>query len=814
MFLAEFRSQAKSLPDLLPWGGLIDDGIVLLKSGGLLAGFSLRGPDLDSATAQELGAMAARVNGALLMSDGWAVFCDAEREVADVSLPPGHFPDRTTALIDDARRVSRQGESAGFETRITLYVVWHPDIDAAGKAEALFVEGREEVGQAQRNLDRFKKALEEVEDRMGSVVRIERLRDSIDARTNEVSSELLGRLSASLTFERRGAFRLAQVPFYLDAVLGQREFVTGFEPRIASKTILPISVIGYPGNSFPGILDFLGRLPITYRWSNRFIFLSQARADSEINKYRGNWAQKRLSMLNTLKKSQGGEVTHVNTDADEMAADAVAAAGESSSGLVRFGYYTSTILLAGENVPLLREQARLIVKELINQGFDAKIEDVNAVEAVLGAIPGNCMANVRRPLINTLNLAHLLPFTSVWPGLHKHPCPFYPPGSPPLLVTKTSGSTPYKLCLHAGDLGHTAIVGPTGSGKSTLLGSIVAAHFRYEKAQAFVFDKGYSMLPLALACGGQHYDIAGDDDRLAFCPLAGIDTESEQSWAAQWVESLLSLQNVTITPEVRKEVWRAVTQLAAQSKASEHRTLTELRNVIQDQSIRAALDYYTVSGAAGHLLDAESDSLQEDIFQVFEMEHLLNRGQQIVLPVLSYLFHRLEQRFKGQPTLLVLDEAWIMLGHPVFREKIREWLKVLRKANVAVIFATQSLTDLTRSGIADVVFESCPSKILLPNAEALTDAIRPLYESIGLNERQIEIIARSTPKRQYYHIHPDGRRLFELGLSAEELAFVGVSDKAGIARVRELAAAEGPTWVSSWLHERGLGRAAQVWAEY
>jgi type IV secretion system protein VirB4 len=214
------------------------------------------------------------------------------------------------------------------------------------------------------------------------------------------------------------------------------------------------------------------------------------------------------------------------------------------------------------------------------------------------------------------------------------------------------------------------------------------------------------------------------------------------------------------------------------------------------------------------LLDAEIDALAEDPFQVFEMEHLMNKGDKVVLPVLSYLFHRIEQRFKGQPTLLVLDEAWIMLGHPAFKAKIREWLKVLRKANVAVVFATQSLTDLTKSGIADVIFESCPTKIFLPNPEAMTENIRPLYEGVGLNHRQIEILTMATPKRQYYVIHPDGRRLFELGLSAPELAFVGVSGKEDIARIRELRDTLGDAWPAQWLRERGQFDAAQTWEGY
>ena len=814
MLLKEFRSQAQGLPDLLPWAALIDNGVVLTKSGGLLAGFEFRGPDLDSATKEELAAVSARINAALALDEGWSLHVDAVRRQSPGYPTDGAFPDRTTRLLDDCRRLAHEGDWAGFQSDYRLVLCWHPDPDAAAKAEMLFVDGAQKVGVAERNLTRFKAALAEIESRLAGTLKIRRLVDTIDEETGAVASRLLAHLAACVVLEPRSSFVMGTVPMYLDAVLGQHDFVTGFEPRIDDKTAICIAVTGFPATSFPGILDFLSRLPVQYRWSNRFIFMPVREADKVLGKYRSKWAQKRLSLMNLMRSSQGGGVTHVNADADDMAADAVAAMAEASSGLVRFGYYTSVVLLSSANLQSLREAAQYVTKMIANAGFSARVESVNAVEAYLGSMPGNLFANVRRPLVNTLNLAHLLPLTAIWAGPDVHPCPFYPEHSAPLLQAKTDGATPYRLCLHAGDLGHTAIIGPTGSGKSTLLATLVAQHFRYPGAQAFVFDTGYSMFPLVAAAGGQHYDIAGESDHITFCPLGQIDAEVERTWAAEWLESLAELQGVTMSPELRKELFRAVNQLAVSTDCAAQRTLSNFLLTLQDNRLREALEYYSLRGAAGRLLDAETDGLQADIFQVFELEHLMVRGQKIVLPVLAYLFHRLEQRFQGQPTLLVLDEAWIMLGHPAFRAKMREWLKVLRKSNVAVIFATQSLSDLSNSGIADVIFESCPSKILLPNPQAQTDALCGLYQAIGLNRRQIQIVSNAVPKRQYYHLHPDGSRVFELGLTAPEMAFVGASGREDLARIRRLQKQGARTWPSAWLRERGQADAARLWDSY
>ena len=164
----------------------------------------------------------------------------------------------------------------------------------------------------------------------------------------------------------------------------------------------------------------------------------------------------------------------------------------------------------------------------------------------------------------------------------------------------------------------------------------------------------------------------------------------------------------------------------------------------------------------------------------------------VVLPVLTYLFHRLEERFDGRPTLLILDEAWVFLDNPLFAARIREWLKVLRKKNVSVVFATQSLADIADSSIAPAIIESCPQRLFLPNDRAVEPQGRAAYERFGLNERQIELIARATPKRHYYLQSRRGNRLFELGLGPVALALCGASSPDDQALIDRLFGRAGP----------------------
>jgi len=258
----------------------------------------------------------------------------------------------------------------------------------------------------------------------------------------------------------------------------------------------------------------------------------------------------------------------------------------------------------------------------------------------------------------------------------------------------------------------------------------------------------------------------------AFQPLTGIDDHATRAFALDWLLTLISNEGTSVTPEIKESFWAALTSLASAPRTE--RTLTGLSLLLQSNTLRQALQPYTLEGPYGQLLDAAEDKLLLSDVMHFEMEELM-QAKGVVLPVLSYLFHRLEERFDGRPTLLILDEAWLFLDHPHFAARIREWLKTLRKKNVAVVFATQSLADIAESAIAPAIIESCPTRVFLPNDRAIEPQMRETYERFGLNPRQIEIISRATPKRDYYAQTAHGNRLFELGLGPLALALCGAS---------------------------------------
>jgi type IV secretion/conjugal transfer VirB4 family ATPase len=813
--LKQYRDRAKGVVDLLNWAALIDDGIVLGKDGSVLAGWFFRGPDVASMTASERNYLSTRINAALTRLGGeWALWFDAVRLPA-ASYPDTSrcfFPDPISRMIDEERRAQFLAEGAHYETEHALILSYTPPLERRSRIIDLIYDdddpGASQASPSERQLGHFKRTLDEIEDALADLLQLQRMSgftvEDTDG-SSHLRDELVNYLQFCLTGELAG-LTIPPCPMYLDAVIGGQELWAGDTPRIGDRFICCLAIEGFPHESYPLILSVLDDVAVAYRFSTRFLPLELHDALGELHRYRRKWTQKKRGFLAQIFRTKGG---YVNEDAALMEHQAERALSDANSALVSHGYYTPVIVLMGTSRADLAEQARTIARAIRGLGFASRVETVNTMEAWLGSLPGHRHPNVRRPLIHSLNLADLGPWTAKWPGLPANPSPMFPPNTPPLMHAATTGATPYRLNLHVGDVGHTLIFGPTGAGKSVLLAMLVAQFLRYPRAQIFVFDKGRSIYAMAKACGGAHYDLASDERSPGLCPLAVLDSDADLAWAEDWLASCYALQTgERPTPAQRNEIYRALSLMRRAQGGG--RTLTDFLATVQDAGIRAALRPYTLEGALGSLLDSRQDDIAPSHFTVFELDELMGLGEDKVLPVLAYLFRRIERAMDGRPTLLLLDEAWQMLSHPVFAEKLREWLKTWRKANGAVVMATQSVSDAVRSKFLDVLIESCPTKILLPNEEAgqsgTTDLPGPreIYAMLGLNDAEIAILQTARKKRDYYVISPEGRRLIELGLGPVALAFAAASSREDLAAIRELEAAHGDRWPSVWLQQKGI----------
>lgn len=808
-----FRSKAKGLPDLLNYAACIGPGLYVNKDGSLMAPYKYQAADVFSATELERNVTAKRMNAVFSkFGNGWAIHIDAVRLPVREYPKDSEcfFPDPVTRMIDDERRKFFLSQDNLYETVNIVTLTYNPPGESKRKmTDMMFDESdpnAKKTSHTDKVIKEFEAKLSEFESlSSNALIKIERMMpyEWVDE-YNQVhyNDEFLQFVNFALV-GRNHPVQLPAISMYLDRYIGGYDFWTGVIPKIDNKYIGIVAIDGYPQQSYPNILDQLSKLSLEYRWNTRFVFLDNYEAEKRLEKLMSKWKQKVRGIFAQIFNPHS---TNVDEHALAMVDEVRSAKSEVNSGLLVYGYYTSNIVIMNEDREVLEHYMKEVARIIEAEGFNARIETINAVEAWVGTLPGHCVQNVRGSLVNSFNLSHLMPLSSVWAGDRYNPSDKFPPKSPPLAYTTTAGSTPFRLNLHVSDIGHTLIFGSTGAGKSTLLAFIAAQFRRYAGARIYAFDKGMSMFPVVKAAGGDHFDVAGDGNSLAFAPLSNLETKSEQAWAETWIASMLEMQGVILKPRQKEMIHEAMNLHIDQGS----RSLTEFISNLQDEEMRSALGHYSISGPMGHLLDAEEDTLSLSDFAVFEIEELMNLKNEDAVPVLLYLFHKIEKSLDGRLTMLILDEAWLMLGHPVFRDKIREWLKVLRKANCQVVLATQSLSDAAQSGILDVLQESCPIKIMLPNPQAFNkgsdESFGPydFYKQFGLNDREIEIISDAIPKREYYYLSPLGTRLFNLSLDATTLAFVGASGKDDIRAIKNLIAEYGNEWVPHWLSRRGV----------
>ncbi len=793
--LREYRSQPDRLADHLPWAALVDPGIVLNKDGSFQRTIRFRGPDLESATQAELLGISARLNNILKrFGSGWALFFDAERREA-AAYPDSRFPEPASELVDIERRQAFLQAGRHFESLYHLTLLWLPQADQTDRARRWLVT--DTTGTPGRDwreaLLLFRAESDRVVDLMGEVMPLAYALDD---------EATLGFLHQTVSRSRH-RIRMPAVPIYLDALLADQPLRGGVEPHLGDARLQTLTFTGFPGMTSPALLDALNNEAFPYRWATRFIALDKADATRALTRLRRQWFNKRKSVAVLLREVlYNQQAALLDSDADNKVVDADIALQALGQDHVSYGYLTSTITLIEDEPGRLADHVRAAQRVIHNLGFVTIVERFNAVEAWLSSLPGHVYANVRQPLVSSINLSHLMPMSAIWAGPERDAHL----NGPALFQARAGGATPFRFALHVGDVGHMMIVGPTGAGKSVLLAFLVLQFRRYPRSRVILFDKGLSARAVTLALGGTHRALGAGEN--SFQPLREIDRASERRWAIDWASTLLQQQGIEVDATVRDALWTALESLA--SAPAEQRTLTGLSLLMPTEALRLAMAPYRQGGAYGHMLDAAGEDRSDADVVCFETEELM-RQPMLATPVLTYLFHRLEAGFDGRPTLLILDEAWLFLDDPLFAARIREWLKVLRKKNVAVVFATQSLADIIDSSIAPAIIESCPQRILLPNDRAIEPQARSAYDRFGLNARQIELIARSTPKRHYYLQSARGNRLFELDLGPVALALCGASSPAAQARIDKLLKEEGANrFLARLLASDGLAWAADI----
>ena len=795
--IKEYQDEKKKLSTYIPWIAMIDEGVILNKNGTFQKTLKFRGYDLDSATIYELQNSNGRLNNILARFEGnWTMHIEARR-VHSKEYESTEIENFALKLIDDERKNKFQSGTY-FESEYYLTLTYLTPVDTEKKLKNFFIEEEKTAENIDKSLENFKKEFKEIKG----------LFKDLFLEVQELSKEETYEYLHSCVSIKNHKIIVPEVPMYISNYLCDSDMVGGLKPKLGNKHMRCISLQGFPNFTVPCMFDELNRLGFEYRWVTRFMFLSKQEALSKLEKKWKATFSGRISMLKRVMMELTGdkEPTKIDEDALEKADEINTQLNLTRADILAQGFYCCAIVVYGDTSEEVDDRALEIEKTINKLGFITINETVNCVETFLGAIPGNIYNNIRTPILNTVSLCHLLPTSSVWAGdkWNKEL------NMPPLVYTQTKGSTAFRFNLHVGDIAHTCIIGPTGAGKSTALGLINAQYKKYPNSQVFIFDKGGSARILTYAVGGTFFDLGVDN--LTFQPLRGIgilkdnleeeerkmksskeknggifseldkqkilNKEKERAyreleWANEWVLEIFIQENIELNQVQKTKIWQALELLATSEE--KFRTISNLRTSLNDRELKDTLEKYTIKGALGRYFDSDEENFTFSDWQVFEMEKIMN-VKSAVTPLLSYLFHKVEEKLTGPPSLIVLDECWLFFDNEQFAGKIREWLKVLRKKNTGVIFATQELGDIMNSKLFTTILDACLTKIFLPNANAMSDNYSVIYRKFGLNGKEIEIISESTPKKEYYYKSPKGSRLFELALGENTLKLVGAND--------------------------------------
>lgn len=790
--MAKYRMSIKEMLAMKRWGNFAnelpyfnflsekDNGGILLASGSLLLTFEYRGKDLESSTNAELNSTVYQLSNALYqLNEGWSIHVDVLREESKKYINKSNnvFGKNISAeVLDQESRLLFESEDKHYENKFYISFCYLPPKDIIQKVDNMFYETTNNKKAVTNATEQYQQIINTFYEDVRKIVS---LLDYSSFSYFQVlkKDEMLSFLNKCINDERQ--YIKSNYPernYFLQYVLANKEVTVENYPKIGEKYLASVTIYGFPNEIYPGILDQTNSCQMEYRFNTRFITVSQEKALKEINKVMQKWKTKRKGgfarMLEAFNVSIGKDDDFAVSQEEEANA-AITTVRQSES---KYGFYTSTILIFNKNLDTLKSQILEMYSIIQAMGFTANIENVNNFETYMGSLPGNTFENVVQLPLFTNQLGSLFPITAQWVGSEINPNPLYVQNggnNPPLGYGKTRGNTPFKINIHTQDVGHTMIIGPAGSGKSVLLNFIISQFFRYKNAKVFSFDKGSSSKVLCYAFGGNFYDIISEDENLnekimTFQPLAKLDTMVDKAWAEKWLEEIAELNKINVDITKRRRIKDAVAELSNfTNDRKSNRTMSALCNIVQDEELKNVFKFYTNDDTSGKMFDGNKNNLTLSNFNVFEMNQLLSIGDQTkIIPLIQYLFREIELSISlnSSPSLIILDEAWVFLDHPIFRSKLKMWLKEMRKYNCAVIFASQNLSDAFNSEIADTLIQECPTKILLSNPEALAYSVKEYYQKLDLNETQIEIIAMMLPKKEYYMIQKTDRRLFNLAL--------------------------------------------------
>ena len=717
----------------IPYKCFWNSNTVLLKNNAFLRIIKIKGFSFETADDEDIDIKKEARNNLLkgMVSGNIGLYFHTIRKKKE-AFPEGEMTNAFAKRINDEWKIRHDGDRS-FANEHYLSIIRKDDTQGLAKAATFFKKLRNKIDEKAkiRNMRENFVEMEEITSRIlnGLSNYGAELLDVIET-NNGIFSEVCNFLGSLVNCGYSQNYRF--IPYGLDSYLPVNKIYFGsknFEVKFPFNTKYGgmVSIKEYRNITNAGMMDGFLQLPFEFIISQSFEYINRTVAISNIQ-----LQQRRLIQSEDVAVSQIQEI--------DEALDAT------MSGRFAFGKHHLSIMCTDDNMKSIENDLSMIIVEFSNIGITAVRERLNMEASFWAQLPGNFSYVVRGATINTLNLASFVSFHN------------YPTGKikrnhwgPAVTVLNTVSGTPFFFNFHVRDVGHTMIIGPTGSGKTVTMNFLCAQAQKFN-CRMFFFDKDRGAEIFIRAMGGK-YTTIDTSKPSGFNPLALPETNENKAFLNEWIRSMVSVNGETITATDIARINEAVNgNYKLPFKKRILRNIAPFLGISGPDTLAGRLEMWHSDGSRAKLFDNEVDNIDFFSSKVFgfEMGELL-KDKVSISPVLLYLFHRISASLDGTPTMIILDEAWALIDNPVFAPRIKDWLKVLRKLNAFVVFATQSVEDATKSTISDTLVQQTATQIYLPNLKA-TEAYRTIFM---LSEREFQLIKTIEPGSRYFLIKQD-----------------------------------------------------------
>lgn len=798
-----YNERTRSYADVLPWFRPLTSSVILNTDGSLLAGFEVHGLDLESSDEVQLDASISAVETALNPLDEHCVVWSFTDKRRCIYTGDSTIPNPVARMVDENWR--QQVDNGGLRIiRQVIFIAYQPFEGAMGFFD--------EVGSKLSGEPNFFKAASSVAaERLSRRTQIERMEGRILA-TLEQFEELVSRVITTLS-TRLGIGRLSgdkllaelsnranvsthretvSVPnndFYtLNAILPtdtphrDANGLLRFEGALRTKFVRMLSVKGYPGLARNSDIEQLLVTPADFTVVQMYRFLDQEKAKSMISDaeqhYRSNI---KSPVVQVMEKLLGVQSDRVNSGQEILANDAQSALAEATAENVSYGYHSMAIQILGDTPEDIQIAEQMIGGHLTAVGYGLVKETINVMSAFALTLPGASNAVTRSTLISTRNLADITLVRTISAGenVNRHLSEQQGGRREALTILPTVSDVPEMFNLHVGDVGHFMIVGGAGNGKTTFVNFLLMMWSRYAPCRVIAIDKDYSNYITINALGGGYVDLrATEGNKVKLNPARWVKDQAKWPRLRQWLElALRSFDDTPLTPQ-DVEVLDKVIRLASESGSTP--TLSLIWAILSGQSKdlgRRLAPWTRQSERYGVIFDNEEDQFSLNDVTGIEVGGLLH-DEHLAPALLTYLFGVIEETVDAKyPTLIYLEEAWYLLRNEAFRSMFEDWIKTMRKRNCCVGLATQSVADIKKSPISATLNDNIRTRIFLPNIYA-RDSEDVYCDMMNLRRDELGILAEAVPKRQYYVVQDNRRRLIELPLPPDILALTRSDQRA------------------------------------